>query len=339
VSYLLFPFSIIYLAITSIRRSLYNKNILKCYSSNVKIVNIGNLTSGGSGKTPFIIFLANYLKNKGKKVGISHRGYKGAYEHTVHLISDEEGVFPLDTSAGDEANLIARNCYGIPIIVGKNRTEAIKVLEDRFSLDYILLDDSFQHISVKHYYDFLLFNSINPLGNGFLIPAGILRDSIGKIKYADCLVFTNAEKDYRIHRKFVKFNKPIFCCQYKAQAFIDTYTKREVPLSEIRNKRILLLSGIGTPDSFEYTIKQLGIDFIEHKKYSDHYAWDSRTELLQLEKEAIIKKLDFIIITEKDYYRHYNSPTFATTTLYLKIKLYFHNRQLLEEELRNKLMA
>ncbi len=336
ISYLLLPLSLIFLEITNIRRFLYNKNILKRYSSKVRIISIGNLTAGGSGKTPFIIFLANYLKSKGKRVAISHRGYRGKYEHTVRLISDENEIFPLAIKAGDEVVSIAKNCPGIPVIIGKNRKKAIEILENNFSLDYIILDDSFQHLAVKHYYDFLLFNSKNPIGNGFLMPAGILRDSISKIKYADCLIFTNAEKDYHIHKKFRKFNKLIFCCQYQAQAFIDTYTKREVPLSEIKNKRVMLLSGIGTPQSFEYTVKQLGIDFIEHKKYPDHYELDTRTDLLPLEREAILKKVDVIIITEKDYYRHYNSPTLAIKTVYLKIKVIFHKFQLLEEELRDR---
>ena len=132
ISIILYPISLLYASLQIFFRNLYYKKILKSFKSRIKIISIGNIVSGGSGKTPFTIFLAKYLTEKGKKVAISHRGYKGDYEHSVTLISDFQDVFPYAKHSGDESFLIALKSPKIPVISGSNRKLAIKILEKTY---------------------------------------------------------------------------------------------------------------------------------------------------------------------------------------------------------------
>jgi tetraacyldisaccharide 4'-kinase len=141
ISYLLFPFSLLNTGIQALRSSLFRK---KDNSDEVKIISIGNIVSGGAGKTPTTIKTAQLLQKAGYSVAVSHRGYKGKFENNTTLISNNEGLFDFAKDAGDETYLIAESLRGTPVIAGRNRREAIRILKEKFDLDYIILDDSFQ---------------------------------------------------------------------------------------------------------------------------------------------------------------------------------------------------
>ena len=159
--------------------------------------------SGGTGKTPFTIFLAKYLQQKGFKIAVSHRGYKGDFENTNILISDAHKVFEEAKNAGDESYLLALKLNGIPVIVGSNRQISIRILEKRYpELDYIILDDSFQKHSIKKDFEFVIFKSTIGIGNGFVLPAGFLRESLKALKFADYFVI-NGRKNIEL-----PINKP-----------------------------------------------------------------------------------------------------------------------------------
>ena len=296
ISYALLPLSIIYSQLQKVRRFYYQRFSNLSYQASKKIICVGNIVSGGSGKTPFVIFLAKYLTDKGKKVAISHRGYKGEFENSIKIISDENGLYPKASKAGDEAFLIANSIKGIPVIVGRNRSLAVKTLEKRFTdLDYIILDDSFQHLKVKHNIDFILFNENTGIGNGFVLPAGLLREPLSAIQFADVIVWNGSN----IPKEILSFGKKVLTATYKI-VFLYNKNEKEIPLSKIINAKNILVSGIGTPVSFENLIKKNGIPFAEHLKFEDHHKYTAQS-ITKMKEFAQLNSAKNIIITEKDW--------------------------------------
>ena len=297
-SYLLFPISIKYSILQKCRRRFYQVFSSFVYKSKIKVISIGNIVSGGSGKTPFTIFLTKYLIEKGSKVAVSHRGYKGKFERKNTLISDRNEIFEFAKEAGDEAYLLASKLKGIPVIVGKNRKASINIFEEKFpNLDYIILDDSFQHLKVFHDLDFVVFNEIGGIGNGFVLPAGILRESISALKFADYIVF-NGEGE--VPEKLLKFSKPVLKGNFKIKRFYDM-NENEISLETLKKSKIALLSGIGMPSSFEKTIQNAKLKFEKHFRFPDHYDFKDNTILQNIEKELKKNKIVFLLITEKDF--------------------------------------
>ena len=289
-SYLLWPISFKYSLFLKLRRLLTKQG----YKSKCKIISVGNIVSGGSGKTPFTIFLINHLKDKGFKVAVSHRGYKGKFEQENKLISNYKEIFDFAQDAGDEAYLLATKLKSIPVIVGKNRRLSIKILEQNFpNLDYIILDDSFQHLKVFHDLDFVIFNQIGGIGNGFVLPAGILREPLFALKFADYIVF-NGEGE--IPGQLLKYSKPILRGGYKVKRFYDASGK-DIKVSG----QISLLSAIGLPKSFEKTIKETGLSFEKHYRLPDHYDFKDKTILQKIETELKHNGIRHLLITEKDF--------------------------------------
>jgi len=264
------------------------------------VISVGNLTVGGNGKTPFTILLASALKEEGLKVAVSHRGYKGAYENMTKLISDEDHLFEDARNAGDEPLLIAQNLKGIPVIVGKNRKKAIEFLEENVRPDVVILDDSFQHLKVRHDYDFLLFNGENPIGNGFLTPAGMLREPKSAMKYADCFVLNDISGEVSIPKIFKKYSTPLFTTSYHIAHFIHYSDLGKSESSPFVRKKIYLLSGIGNPSSFERSITELGLSFVHHYQFADHHKF-SENDIASILRRAKNQNIDAIITTEKDF--------------------------------------
>jgi len=295
-SYLLFPISIKYSILQKCRRRFYQVFSSLIYKSKIKVISIGNIVSGGSGKTPFTIFITRYLREKGFKVAVSHRGYKGKFEKKNILISDRNNIFDSARDAGDEAYLLASKLKGIPVIVGRDRKASIKILEEKYSdLDYIILDDSFQHLKIYHDLDFVVFNEIGGIGNGFVLPAGILRESISALKFTDYIVF-NGEGE--VPEKIRKFDKAILTGKFQIKRFYDS-ARNDVYIKP--DDRFALLSAIGLPSSFEKTIQNAELKFEKHFRFPDHYDFKDKRILQNIEKELEKDKIDFLLTTEKDF--------------------------------------
>jgi tetraacyldisaccharide 4'-kinase len=289
-SWLLWPISMIYSFFLILRRKLYSSG----YRSRCKIISVGNIVSGGSGKTPVTIFLAKHLQNTGRKVAVSHRGYKGKFEKENKLISDESQVFNFAKDAGDEAFLLASKLSGIPVIAGKNRKRSIQILEERYpELEYIILDDSFQHLKVRHDFDFVVFNAIGSLGNGFVLPAGILREPLSALQYANYIVWNGKGE---IPKKIQKYKKPVLMGIYCIKQITDPNGK-EIKLSG----KCALLSGIGLPKSFENTVHQAGVNFEKHFRFPDHYDFQNPEIIKQISADIKLEKIDHLLTTEKDF--------------------------------------
>ncbi|MDP8219748.1 MAG: tetraacyldisaccharide 4'-kinase [Candidatus Stygibacter frigidus] len=295
-SIILYPISVINQTIQKFRRDWYHHHQSK--KADVKIISIGNITAGGSGKTPFTIWLARHLKQQGKKIAVSHRGYKGDFENNNTLISDRENILSTARKAGDEAQLLAEKLPGIPVCAGKDRWISIQMLCEAYpDLDMIILDDSFQHLKVKHDIDIVIFKTANPVGNGFLLPAGILREPLSAINDADLIIF-NGEGE--IPQSFQKYDKTIRQGNYRVEG-IYLNNQSIIEVSELKSKKLGVISGIADPLSLEKTISNLNLEWQFHLKFPDHYHFAKDSDIRLIKNQIESSQIKFILTTEKDY--------------------------------------
>ncbi len=319
-SYLLSPLGLIYASVQSIRRYLYNRKWKKSYQSKIKIISVGNIVSGGAGKTPFTIYLAKMLQSLGKKVVVSHRGYKGEYENSNIFISDKEQIFEIALKSGDEPLLLAKNLPNTPIIVGRDRSQSLKLVEEEYpATDYVILDDSFQHLQVKHDYDFVVFNSGFGIGNGFILPAGLLRESLNSLKYVSAIIWNQLD-DGNIPVQLLNSGKKIIKFNYEAIGLFDA-NDRLLEVSEVNKGRNALLSGIGYPEGFEKTAHSIGLNFEKHFKLSDHFDYQDSSFRSKINEAIEEDKLNCLIVTEKDYVKLQQLSPLSVALYILKVKL------------------
>lgn len=304
VSLILYPFSLLFSLILILRRFLY-KAILLQYKAPVCVISIGNIIAGGSGKTPFTIYLALLLQQEGFTCAVSHRGYRSKLEHETALVSDREKLLPLSDSAGDEAWLLAKRLPGIPVVVGKNRIEAVMLLCERFpDLDYVILDDSFQNLKMHHDLDIVIVNEKLGFGNGYVLPAGYLREPFSALQNADLLILNRQNIDTEIRPELAKqldiTGRDILTGSYFPERFYD-FDGQEISIEDVKQGRAILASGIGNPESFKEAVSSCGIRVSGEIVFPDHYSFEDesgRGKILSLAREKTVR---WIIVTEKDY--------------------------------------
>ncbi len=302
VSYLLYPLSFIYTVFVVFKRQIYRILPFLSYKSKIKIITVGNITTGGTGKTPVTIYIAKCLQNRGLKVAIVLRGYRGKFENRNILISDFNSVFNYANSAGDEAYLYTQKLPDTPVCVGKKRIKSIKILEKKFpELDYIIMDDAYQNFKIKPDISVCVLNSLNLFGNGFCLPAGILREPFSSINYADILILNGLNMP-AISKKL--YNKKYYIGNYEISKCLNK--EKIMEISTLQSSKNILMSGIGLPQSFEQTVNKAGIPYINHIILNDHFNYNEDFIKL-LTKKVKEEDIDFIIITEKDYSKLANS--------------------------------
>jgi tetraacyldisaccharide 4'-kinase len=288
------------------------------------IISIGNISSGGSGKTPFCIFLAKLLDNEGLKIGISHRGYKGSFENTPTMISEGRGPVYGPLEAGDEAYLLARRLPKIPVVVGKKRIAAVSLLLAAFpDTKIVILDDAFQHLHIARDLDIVCFDSSIGIGNGRVIPAGYLREPLDAISEETVVIINHkdaAAADDSLENLLSKRTEHIFYCHYKTQGLYDPRGNC-LPASELSGKRVILISGIADPSSFEGTLREAGISWIHHFKYPDHHDFGDAKEIEKIATLCEKYKAEYLVCTEKDLAKLSVHGRIKDLLLGLRIKL------------------
>jgi tetraacyldisaccharide 4'-kinase len=294
--------SFIFGIIVLIRSSLYKIGIFKSYKAGCKVITIGNLTVGGTGKTPTVCLVAKHFKESGLSTAVICRGYRGTKTDTPMVVSDKEKVLMDSVSAGDEAYMLARKLSGIPVLAGKNRVSASKMACDLFNCEIIILDDGFQHLKLKRDIDVVLINTQNPFGNGFLLPRGILREPLKALKRADMILFTKKDQSETGSKELENtirrhnHNAPIYKSFYKPIS-LKTTANNNVNPDLLKNKNISCFCSIGDPESFFSMLKNMGLALTDKIIFPDHHHYKI-TDYNKLKE--ISKKTDFLITTEKD---------------------------------------
>lgn len=274
----LLPFSFVYGLIIFFRNLFYAKNIFNAKKFNVPVISIGNLTTGGTGKTPLTLFIAKYFLDKNKKVGIVSRGYKRNSDKT-EVVYDGNKLSTID-AGGDELYMIAtellnKHQNNFFITAGSSKINAVeKCIE--FKPDVIILDDAFQSRYIKRNLDILIIDGEdyfkNKLSYQFLIPAGNLRESFSNYKRADLVVQNNKSSD--ISEKIINDSIVI---NYKTSDFFDLNDSK----TDFPGKNVIAFCGIAQPDAFLNSLKKMNVSVFDFYKYEDHKDY-SKNELLSL---------------------------------------------------------
>ncbi len=300
------PVSILWESIYRLRRFFYDVGLLKKNRFKVPIISIGNLTLGGTGKTPFTLWLGRYLSQKEKKVMVLTRGYKGKFEHGSGIIRTGKTISQNPYEFGDEALVICRGLTNASVVVGKKRSENLRHYFDLESPDVVLLDDGHQHLKIERSLNILLFDSLLPIERYKAPPLGYLREGLTALKDADMVVLGRAdlcepeqkEKLVELIEKYTHPGTPIGSFYYSPSSIKDiNYVEKYRP-DELASKKVICISGVASPHSFYELVESLGGLIIDTYEFNDHHFY-TKEELFPIIEQA--EKEDAIILTtEKD---------------------------------------
>jgi tetraacyldisaccharide 4'-kinase len=291
----------------SLRVYLYARRVFSTRSLACKVVSVGNITLGGTGKTPFVILIAEMLRAKDFRVAILSRGYKGSFPEPFRLVSDGEQTFMEASQAGDEPYLLAEKLRGIPVIVGQNRWQSGQYVIEHFQSEILILDDGFQHLPLKRDLNLLLIDSSSPFGNGYLFPRGILRESLSQLRRADAIILTKAGQydNIKILKQYltkVSEEIPIFQVEYAPGEVRMLGKETSFPPENLNGKKVLAFSGIANPISFQQTLLHLNSKIAEFAIFPDHHQYRPK-EWEKLSQKARELGVEALVTTEKDLVR------------------------------------
>lgn len=295
----------IYFCITSFRNWLYNKKILKINKiEDVFVICIGNITVGGTGKTPAVQYFAKRLMQEGRKVAVVSRGYRGKRKTEPLIVSDGKNILVTSKESGDEPYSHALNLK-VPVIVGKNRYKACKLAKETFDVDTIILDDGFQHRKLHRDWDIVLIDATNPFGREALLPKGTLRESFHPAaKRASEFIITKSdlvgEREVETLKRFLKkkYKKPVSMAKHGITSLCDIEGNAK-PLFWVKGKRVLLFSGLANPLNFQKTVTSLDPSYMERIDFLDHHSFKEK-DIELIKRRAEEMRASYIITTEKD---------------------------------------
>ncbi|MEE2942783.1 MAG: tetraacyldisaccharide 4'-kinase [Verrucomicrobiota bacterium] len=320
---ILYSLSKVFTVAVKTRRFLYNFRILRDSTLGVQVIAIGNLTAGGTGKTPVVEKFARELQDAGRKVAILSRGYRSKppplYERLINKLLLREDITPpkvvsdgksllLDSeSAGDEPYMLASNLRDVVVLVDKDRVKAGRFAIDKYSCDTLLLDDGFQYWKLKgRRQDVVLIDRQQPFGNnGKLLPRGTLREPPSHLSRANIIFITKSDGNTEeLRGTIAKYNPEasVIECVHSPLYFEDVFTGEREGLDFLNGRKIAALSGIALPASFEESLMDLGADLVYTKRFVDHHRF-SQQEVLNVINRGKTRQADFIVTTQKDAVR------------------------------------
>lgn len=310
------PLSLGFSALVWGRNLLYDRRWLPSERLPLKVVSVGNLTVGGTGKTPFVLWLAQALQSRGHQVGILTRGYLGK-NTTATVVGIAGQALATPVEVGDEAVMLARSFAGV-VIAGRDRVAAARLARERFGVDVVILDDGFQHRRLARAVDLLLVHGKNGIGNGWLLPAGPLREPLAAVRRAHMLILTKGgvhsdDAERALGRMVTSHYLPVFFANLKPTALISSTQRqwRELPLGLLGGRRVVALSGVADPVPFYQFLQDWEAEVIEVIEFPDHHTY-TQADWLALSHAS--QKCDLIVTTEKDLVKLEYFP-FATGKL------------------------
>ena len=343
----LFVLSHIYRFAVQFRIMLYTQSILKRQNLGSFVVSVGNLTAGGTGKTPVVELLAKTLSGKGRKVAILSRGYRSKprslKEKAKHFLSGSEQRFPpkivsngrevlLDSQqAGDEPFMLARNLLernGVPgtaVIVDKDRVNGGSYAIRHFNVDTLLLDDGFQYMPLRPKINIVLVDSTNPFHNHEMLPIGLLREPICNLSRADYIFLTKSDGRSSLRRlkEFLSEHNsraPIIECNHTPRNLKGLFDEKSKDLKVLNGMKVASICGIAVPESFENYIRQLGAEIVYKERYVDHHRYRV-AEIEAFCKKGLDAGAQMLLTTEKDAVRIPKIDTFGKDFMFLRVEI------------------
>jgi tetraacyldisaccharide 4'-kinase len=271
------------------------------------VVSIGNLTVGGTGKTPAVIMLARWALQAGYRVAVLSRGYGGQYHEKILEVTDGTIIKSDSSKAGDEPCLMAEKLKGVPIVLSKERFRAGQWAREHYGTDFFILDDGFQHRALKRDLDLVLLDAVAPFSNGHLLPWGLLREPIRHLKRAQAFLITRYDQKYlndelETFLKSVFPAKPFFKSIHLPEQVVFSGGGASYSPEYLQDKHVAAFAGIANPEAFKATLLQLGAEIIFFRIFKDHHPY-RMDEIHDLAAKARENKADFVITTEKDWMR------------------------------------
>ncbi len=311
-----------YLFAIKCRRILYDTRIIRDTTLGVQVIAIGNLTVGGTGKTPVVEKFARELRDQGRTVAILSRGYRSKppplsrrfidrlllrREQTPPRIVSDGLSLRLDSeSAGDEPFMLASNLKDVIVLVDKDRVKAGRYAIEKFGCDTLLLDDGFQYWKLRgRRQDVVLIDCQQPFGNGYLLPRGILREPASHVARASVIFITKSDgKTQALRERLASLNPraPVIECVHHPLYFEDVFTGERQEIAYIKGRRVAALSGIAQPESFDDGLRKLGADLVYTKRFADHHRF-TQQEILNAINRSKKRMAQVLITTQKDAVR------------------------------------
>ena len=304
---ILYLLSHVYSVLVNLKLDCYKFGIIQSKKLDCFVISLGNITVGGTGKTPTAQHLAKYIRDLGYRVVILNRGYRAKWQGEVGLVSDGKHIYMEADQAGDEAYMLAKH---LPI--GPDRSKTGQYAVEHFGAEVAILDDGFQHWKLKRDVDVVLIDSVNLFGNGYVLPRGTLREPITHLERADVCLMTKVDQGLPGFNKYIRdqiakygSNPIVVESIHHPQSFIELCDwKRNIadegmPISTIKGKKVVALSAIGNPTSFEQTVCSTGAEIIESFRFPDHHEY-TQEEMVDAMEQAVRQGAEAIVTTEKD---------------------------------------
>jgi tetraacyldisaccharide 4'-kinase len=337
---LLLGLSQLYRAIVQTRLSLYRNRVLRSHSHGVPVISVGNLTVGGTGKTPVVEMLARALQQGGRRVAILSRGYKSVPKplllrlldgvvrrkslFTPRVVSDGVSLLLDSRTAGDEPFMLANNLRGVVVLVDRDRVRSGIHAIEHFGSDVLVLDDGFQYVKMRHSLEITLIDRQAPFGNEYMLPRGTLREPPANLRRATHIFITKCDgsDNSALIRRIRRHNRTagIIECTHRPKHLKDFVTGEVRPLEALRGLKIGALSGIAVPESFEAALAGLGADLQLAQSYADHHRY-SLKEIERFVRRCARRNLDAVVTTEKDAVRIPRILDPEVPILYMRVEI------------------
>ena len=324
----------LFLAAVQFRLFFYELGILQRYPLGCQVISVGNVTVGGTGKTPVVEAFARELQQAGRKVAILSRGYRKKelpwYERLFReqidpprVVSDGHHVLLDSEMGGDEPYMLAVNLPGVVVLVDRNRVKSGRYAIRKFGCDTLVLDDGFQYQKLKHRLELVLVDCTNPFGNTNLLPRGVLREPVRNLKRANFIFITKSDGNTRELRQRIEELCPtaeIIECRHAPRCLRDAFSAEEKPLSYLQGLPVMSLSGIAVPQSFENSLRNMGARVIECERFADHHRFVAQ-EIIDAVNRADEIGAKAVIVTEKDAVRLPRLEHPAVPIFYLRVDI------------------
>jgi tetraacyldisaccharide 4'-kinase len=316
--------SFFYLIIINSRNWLYDHKIFKEIKLPCPVISVGNISVGGTGKTPCVIMLVQILKRDGFQPAVISRGYGGSSMSPYNIVSDGDKILLNSEIAGDEPSLIANALKGVPVITGARRIITGKVAIDKFDANVLICDDAMQHRQIFRDINLVLLDSKGLQRNNHVLPWGKLREPIKEIRRADAILFTRADEEVNTDAKMEELIRtekiPVFRSIHKPEDIISGDGSVRKPISELTGKKVSAFCGIANPDSFKKTLLTAQARLLSFDIFPDHHRY-SEKEIEELKTGFIKSGADYLVTTQKDATRLQNNSGFLRSLFILRVKM------------------
>lgn len=300
------PLSSLWENVYRLRRSLYEYGVLKKDYFKVPIISIGNVTFGGTGKTPMIIWLIKRLEAYGFDVVILTRGYKGKLEHKDGIIKGGQRFLSNPQEFGDEPLLISKKMNKGAVVVGKKRAQNLKKYFPMVKPDVVLLDDGFQHIQLYRSFNIVLFDALLPIEKYKTAPLGYLREGLTSLKDADAILISRSdqvaeekvEELLKLLSQYHRPNIPIGRFSYKPTMIVDCFDRPVMKMEDLEGKNVIALTALASPDSFYHLLESYNAKIVNKLVYPDHHFF-THHDINEILIECV-KNNAIVVCSEKD---------------------------------------